>query len=162
MPLASIALLCLVIAVPDGDTLRARCGHAGKAQPVTVRLSAVDAPERAQPYGRRARQALAGLVHRKEVELACVDTDRYGRRVCKVMVAPASAPAGPRTLDAGLSLVSTGMAWWYTGFAWQQSPQERGQYEFAQAEAKAKRAGLWRDARPVPPWRWRQTAPRSD
>ena len=67
------------------------------------------------------------------------------------MVAPASSPRGPRTLDAGLAMVTVGMAWWYRAYSREQTAQERGQYEFSDAEAKAKRAGLWRDAEPVPP-----------
>ncbi len=31
-----------------------------------------------------------------------------------------------------------------------------GRYEFAEQEARAKRAGLWADAAPVPPWDWRK------
>lgn len=31
--------------------------------------------------------------------------------MCKVMVAPASAPDGPLALDAGLAMITVGMAW---------------------------------------------------
>lgn len=37
-------------------------------------------------------------------------------------------------------------------------PQERGQYEFAETEARARGVGLWNDAQPVPPWDWRKGA----
>jgi hypothetical protein len=47
----------------------------------------------------------------KDAQLDCPKTDRYGRSVCKAMVAPASAPRGPKTLDAGLAMVTGGMAW---------------------------------------------------
>lgn len=149
---------CLVVGVSDGDTLKVRCGSAADFRQIKVRLSAIDAPERGQPYGERARQAMSALVYRKDVDLDCIDTDRYGRSVCKVFVAPASAPAGPRTLDAGLAMLTLGMAWWYRHYAWEQTPQERGQHEFAEAEAKARRIGLWRDADPLPPWDWRRSA----
>lgn len=151
---------CLVVGVSDGDTLKVRCGPPAHFRQVKVRLSAIDAPERGQPYGERARQAMATLVHRKDVELDCIGTDRYGRSVCKVLVAPASAPAGPRTLDAGLAMLTLGMAWWYRAYAWEQTPQERGRHEFAEAEARARRIGLWRAADPVPPWDWRRSARR--
>ena len=45
------ALLCFVIGITDGDTIKARCGAPGAYQQVTVRLAAIDAPERRQPYG---------------------------------------------------------------------------------------------------------------
>jgi len=54
--------------------------------------------------------AMSDLVYMNDVDLDCPKTDRYGRSVCKVMVAPASGPRGPRTLDAGLGMVTVGMA----------------------------------------------------
>ncbi len=43
MPLAS--LLCLVVAISDGDTLTVRCGAPGAYQQVKVRIAAIDAPD---------------------------------------------------------------------------------------------------------------------
>ena len=146
---------CLVVGVSDGDTLKARCGPGGSYKAIKVRLNGIDAPERRQPFGERAKRAMSSLVYMREAELDCIDVDRYGRSVCKVMVAPASAPGGPKTLDAGLAMVTLGMAWWYRAYAREQTAQERGQYEFAEAQARANRVGLWRDADPMPPWEWR-------
>lgn len=53
-------------------------------------------------------------------------------------------------------MVTVGMAWWYRSYAKEQSSQERGQYEFAEQEAKARKAGLWRDPEPIAPWAWRK------
>lgn len=147
---------CFVVGVSDGDTVTARCGKPGAYEQVKVRLSGIDAPEKRQPFGERARQTLAGLVFQRWARLDCPKTDRYGRSICSVWVAPASGPNGPQTLDAGLALVTQGMAWWYRAYARDQAPKARGQYEFAEQEASAKRAGLWRDAAPVPPWEWRR------
>lgn len=147
---------CLVVGVSDGDTLTARCGAAGNYEQIKVRFNGIDAPEKHQPFGQRAKVALSDLVYMKDADLDCQKTDRYGRSVCRVMVAPSSAPHGPKTLDAGLAMVSVGMAWWYRAYAREQTPQERGQYEFAETEARAKRAGLWADAEPVAPWDWRK------
>jgi endonuclease YncB( thermonuclease family) len=147
---------CLVVGVSDGDTLRARCGEPGRYEDITVRINGIDAPEKRQPFGERARQAMSDLVYMKEVDLDCQKIDRYGRSVCKLMVVPASAPRGPRTLDAGLAMVTIGMAWWYRAYAREQTAQERGQYEFAEFEARAKRVGLWRDPQPLAPWEWRK------
>jgi len=164
MPIAfSAALFCLVLTVSDGDTLKARCDSARGGEPQrTVRIAGIDAPESRQPYGQRARQALAGLVRDKPVRLLCHDApDRYGRSVCKVMVAPDSCRREPcaRTLDAGLAMVTLGLAWWEPHYAHEQTAQDRGQYEFAQEEARARRAGLWREPQPEPPWQWRRAHP---
>lgn len=147
---------CMIVGVVDGDTVTARCTGPASPEQIRVRLHGIDAPEKRQPFGMRAKQALSGMVFGKPARLDCVDIDRYARRVCKVMVAPASAPGGPKTLDAGLAMVTVGMAWWYRSYGREQSPEERGQYEFAEFEAKARRVGLWRDLKPTPPWSWRK------
>lgn len=121
-----------------------------------MRFQGIDAPERKQPFGNRAREALSDLVYMKEAELRCNKTDRYKRHICSVWIAPGSAPHGPRTLDAGLAMVTAGIAWWYRAYAREQSPQDRGKYEFAEQEAKARKVGLWRDPEPVAPWDWRK------
>lgn len=149
-------LLCLIVGISDGDTLTARCGEPGQYEQVKVRLQGIDAPERKQPFGERARQALAELTFQKAAELRCNKLDRYKRHVCSVWVKPDEAPGPVKTLDAGLAMVTQGMAWWYRSYAREQSPQERGQYEFAEQEAKAHRAGLWRDSEPIAPWEWRK------
>ena len=48
------------------------------------------------------------------------------------------------------------MAWWYRYYAKEPTPEQRGQYEFAEFEAKAKRVGLWQEPEPVSPWEWRR------
>ncbi|RYG57880.1 MAG: thermonuclease family protein [Alphaproteobacteria bacterium] len=153
---ASEPRVCLVVGVSDGDTITARCGSQGAFDQVKVRIGAIDAPEKAQPFGQRSKQAMSGLTFGKEVRLECSKTDRYRRSVCSVWVAPSSAPDGPRTLDAGLAMVSVGMAWWYREYSSEQTAQARGQYEFAEREAQTRRAGLWLDAEPTAPWDWRQ------
>jgi len=52
-------LLCLVLAITDGDTLKVRCGDAGSYEQRTIRLAEVDAPEKGQPYARRSTASLA-------------------------------------------------------------------------------------------------------
>lgn len=38
-------LICLVVAISDGDTLTARCGAPGAYHQVKVRIAAIDAPD---------------------------------------------------------------------------------------------------------------------
>lgn len=99
---------------------------------------------------------MSTLVFGKPASLECHKTDRYGRGVCNVWVAPASAPSGAPTLDAGLAMVTQGMAWWFRAYAGEQTAEARGQYEFAEQEARARRARLWVDREPVAPWEWRK------
>ena len=102
--------LCLVVGISDGDTLTARCGEPGAYEQVKVRLQGIDAPERKQPFGERARKALADLAFQKEAELRCNKIDRYKRHVCSVWVKPDESPGPNKTLDVGLVMVAQGMA----------------------------------------------------
>lgn len=47
--------------------------------------------QKKQPFGEHAKQPMSDLVHMKDIDLDCIKTDRYGRSVCNVMGAPASA-----------------------------------------------------------------------
>ena len=72
-----------VIAISDGDTLTLLTAE---KQQVKVRLGEIDTPESGQPYGARAKMALSDLVFGKQVRVVVQDTDRYGRKVCRVFV----------------------------------------------------------------------------
>jgi endonuclease YncB( thermonuclease family) len=99
------------------------------------------------------------MVFGKEVDVQWNKRDRYQRIVGKVMVQPSGCPTCPKTLDAGLAQLTLGLAWWYQKYAKGQSTEDAGRYEFAEQEARAKRAGLWADADPVPPCDWRRGEP---
>ena len=144
---------CFVVSIHGGDTVTARCGDAASANAWRlVRLQGIVAPKPGQPFAEQARQKMHDMVRLKPADVDCDDSTSHAReRICRVMVTPDSAPNGPRTLDAGLALLTVGLARWQPAQAQRLSPQERGQYEFAEEEARAKRAGLWKDARPARP-----------
>ena len=157
-PAASAALLeGRVVRIADGDTLTVLTD--GQNQ-IKVRLAGIDAPERAQPFGERSRQNLARLVAGRAVEIRWHKRDRYGRVVGQVWVVSPDARcqgAGcPKTLDAGLAQLTVGLAWHYKKYAGEQSEEDRERYSFAEVEARARKAGLWREREPVAPWEWRK------
>jgi endonuclease YncB( thermonuclease family) len=144
-----------VVGVTDGDTITVLDANREQHK---IRLRGIDAPEKAQPFGQRSKQSMSTLVFGKEVDVQWNKHDRYQRIIGKVMVAEPNcrASACPKTLDAGLAQLTVGLAWWYRKYAKEQSPEAAGRYEFAEQEARAKRAGLWADADPIPPWDWRR------
>lgn len=142
-----------VVGVADGDTITVL--DETKTQH-KVRLAGIDAPEKSQPFGQEAKQYMSDLVYGKEVQLEGDKHDRYGRTIAKVWVTPADCPACPKTLDAGMAMLTVGLAWHYRQYQKEQTPEDRERYTFAEIEAKAKRAGLWTDSYPVPPWDWRK------
>ena len=139
MPAA--VLLCLVVAIADGDTLTARCGPPGAYHQLQVRVAAIDAPERRQAFGQRACQQLATLCFRQQARIQPLSQDAYGRAVADVQC---------RGQDAGQAQVRAGMAWVYTAYA-----QGHPQLAPLQRQARGQRLGLWSQPRPVAPWVYR-------
>ncbi len=147
LPLASqaAARTCLVVGISDGDTLTARCGRIGSYEEVRVRITAIDAPEFSQPYGRRSRQALSRLCYLEQALITERDTDRYGRTVADVRC---------DGQDAATWMVAEGWAWVYDFHG--SAARHGGRLDELQRSARTQRAGLWAGARPTPPWKWRQ------
>ena len=124
--------------VIDGDSLEVKYGgwFSFLRRPFAVRLYGIDAPELAQPYGREARDELASLVRRGGIRMDTMATDRYGRTVGLLYA---------RRRDRGpinVAMVRSGMAYWYSRYG----GREMG-FPEAEAEAQAKRRGVWRDGR---------------
>ena len=143
-----------VVAVTDGDTIKVLDGSNTEHK---IRLTGIDAPERGQPYGTVSRDHLASVVAGKEVKVESTKNDRYGRVLGKVWVQPADCTTCGKTLNANHAQVLAGMAWWYRYYAKEQSPEDRGRYESAEAEARARRWGLWADPNPINPYDWRKS-----
>jgi micrococcal nuclease len=129
-----------VVRIKDGDTLVALTPE--KTQ-ITCRLYAIDAPESSQAFGQVSKQSLADLTFRKMVEINIVDTDHYGRSVCKIKRGQ---------IDVNLEQVAKGMAMVYRQYA---KGVNDGVYYQVESQAKAKRLGLWQDSNPVEPWNYR-------
>lgn len=143
--MSAATLLCLVVAITDGDTLKARCGERGAYEQVAVRLAEIDAPERKQPFGQKSRQKLADLCFKTMATLRVTGKDRYGRAIARVEC---------EGIDANLALVRFGLAWAYTKY------QTDPAFTVAEEVARERRVGLWIDLGsanpPVAPWEWRR------
>lgn len=152
-PLQAEELTGTVVGISDGDTFTLLVDNTQ----YRVRLSGIDTPERGQPFGTAARNALSDLIFGREVRVENRKTDRYGRIIGRTWVRPSDCSRCGKTLDVSLALLTMGMAWWYRYYADEQPEEERGQYEFAEHEAKVRGAGLWRDEGAVAPWEWRRS-----
>ena len=88
--LASLLLLSLnslaeelsgkVVGITDGDTLTLLVDQ----NQYKIRLAEIDTPEKGQPWGKYATQALAEKVFKAEIRVQVVDVDRYGRTVGRI------------------------------------------------------------------------------
>jgi len=152
-PASATLLEGRVINVADGDTLTVLDD---RHQSHKVRLAGIDAPERGQPFGGRAKDALTTLTKQQRVSVEGGKTDRYRRRIGIVRVAPTECPACAPSIDVGLALIGTGMAWHYRAYEREQPVAERERYRMAESGARTAQLGLWADAAPTPPWDWRR------
>lgn len=127
-----------VVGVIDGDTITVMLnGHGEK-----VRLHGVDAPEKAQPFGQRAKQFVSDLAFGKDVTVRPMTKDRYGRMVAEVIL--------PDGKSLNQELVRQGMAWWYRQYSTDEALRE------LEEKARADKLGLWSDQSPTPPWEFRK------
>lgn len=133
-----------VVGVSDGDSITVL--DSSKVQH-KVRLAGIDAPERSQPFGQRAKQSLSDLVFSQWVTVETAKKDRYGRAVGKVL---------KDGLDANLEQVIRGLAWHYKAYESEQSAADRATYSAAEAVARGKRIGIWSETHPVAPWEFRK------
>jgi endonuclease YncB( thermonuclease family) len=123
-----------------------------------IRLAGIDAWSAASPFGRRSEERMAELVAGTEVEVDWYKEDRWKRLIGKVWVASPDCREEPcpKTLDAALALITSGLAWHFKKYAHEQTEEDRDRYAFGEEEARARKAGLWRDPEPEPPWEWRR------
>ena len=121
--------------------------HVGKVVKIvhgdTLTLAEIDAPEKGQPFGNKAKQALAGMVFGKQVKVIVVDIDRYGRTVGQIVRVDGN-------LDVNAALVEEGSAWVYRKYA------KRPMLLELEEKARKEGRGLWADTQPIPPWDWRR------
>ena len=157
MRLWLVAAFCSLVGIAQADTLSGRVVAVHDGDTITVldtnrtqhkiRLAGIDAPELKQAFGSRSKQNLSRWIYNRQVIVDWNKHDRYGRMLGVVLA---------DGHDVNLEQVRAGMAWWYRQYAKEQTPDDRQLYERAENEARAAKRGLWVDANPVPPWKWRK------
>jgi micrococcal nuclease len=140
-PLRGTSLTGRVVSIADGDTLTVLVDEHTQYR---IRLWGVDAPEKKQAFGTRAKQYAGDLAFGKTVTVIEHGTDRYGRTIGEVIL--------PDGRNFSQALTAAGLCWWYRRYA----PHD---YELQrlEREAREQKRGLWADNDPTPPWDWRAT-----
>lgn len=129
--------------VADGDTVTIL--DAQKVQH-KIRLGGIDAPEKKQAFGQRSKEALSDCAFGKEVTVDWDKTDRYQRKVWKILVPGA---------ECNFRQLKLGMAWHYKKYAKEQPSTCRTTFAAAEDVARNAKTGLWSYAAPVAPWDFR-------
>jgi endonuclease YncB( thermonuclease family) len=133
-----------VVSVADGDTITVLDATNTQHK---IRLQGIDAPEKAQPFGQKSKQSLSQMVQSKQVTVEYQKKDKYGRTLGKVL---------HNGTDVCLEQIKLGMAWHYKQYASDQPKEDRALYDQTEQDARAKKAGLWIDKAPTPPWEFRR------
>lgn len=126
-----------VVKVVDGDTIQVL----NNGNPVEIRLASVDCPELDQPYGPEARDFTVKKTAGKAIKVWPAGIDPEGRTLAFVFA---------DNVDLNKELLKAGLAWHFKG---QTRNPELARLEF---HARNRKAGLWSEPNPVPPWEWRQ------
>ena len=128
-----------VIGIKDGDTVSILVEGTEK----TVRLAHIDCPEKKQPFGNKAKEAISELCFGKFVTLVGDGTtDRNGRSIAELIL--------PNGVNVNKALVKMGLAWHFKKYSKDDS------YAKLEIAARNKKVGLWKDKNPIAPWNWRK------
>jgi micrococcal nuclease len=134
---SATTLVGRVVKIADGDTLTIVVD----GQQEKIRLSDIDTPERKQPYGTRAKQALSELTFGKTITVLTTTRDRYGRVIGHIKA---------DGVDVNAELVRLGYAWVYRRYS------DDAELIHLEELARSEGLGLWADSNPIPPWEWRR------
>ena len=140
----AVSIVGKVIKVADGDTVTVLDSSHTQHK---IRLSGIDAPEQRQAFGNVSKQSLTKLVAGQSVVVEWEKTDRFGRKVGKVLL---------NGVDCNLLQIQRGLAWHYRAYQSEPSAADRKVYAQAEDTARSTRTGLWRDAAPLAPWDFRK------
>lgn len=132
-----------IVAVSDGDTVTVLDSRLHQHK---IRLAGIDAPEKKQPFGHRAKAALSAMAFNRQVAVQWSKVDRYKRLVGKVLVDGE---------DVNRRMIALGLAWHYKKYSAEQTTVDRDAYSAAEALARSRRVGLWAESSPVAPWDFR-------
>lgn len=138
-PDSASAGLYKVVGIKDGDTIELL----KDGQTEIVRLAEVDCPEKAQAFGKKAKQFTSDLCFGKYVKLhGDSKRDQYKRIVATVII--------DDTINLNSELLKAGYAWHFKRYS------NNNEYALLEETARQQRIGLWADPNPVAPWEWRK------
>jgi endonuclease YncB( thermonuclease family) len=127
-----------IIGIKDGDTYELLTAD---KKVVVLRLAHIDCPEKAQPYGKVAKQYASNLCFGKMAKATITSYDRNKRAIVEINC---------EGKNVNLEMIRGGMAWHFKKYS-------KDIYcANAELEARKYKRGLWQDANPIAPWDWRK------
>lgn len=128
-----------VVKIKDGDTVLVLDRT---KTIITIRLAGVDAPEKKQDFGLKAKQFTIDEVAGKLVTVKIITKDRYGRSVAWVLY---------DKKNLAEELLKFGLAWHYVQY-------DKSKFlQSLEDKAKENKIGLWSLPNPIPPSEYRKS-----
>jgi endonuclease YncB( thermonuclease family) len=128
-----------VIGISDGDTITI-LDDLDKGT-FRIRLDKIDAPEKGQAFGDKAKQHLSSLVFGRQVSVRFKGIDRYGRISGIIYL---------DDTEINLAMVQSGYAWHYSYY------DKTPAYIEAEKQARTEKKGLWENPDPINPYQFRK------
>ena len=128
-----------VVGISDGDTFT---GLNRDNLQLKIRIYGIDAPEKKQAFGNRAKEMLSDLIFGKDVVVDIQSQDGWGRYISYVFTQDGE--------DVSLRMIQEGMAWHFVKY------DATEQYADAEVVARKEKKGLWVDTEPIAPWDFRK------
>lgn len=101
---------------------------------------------------------MSALAYGQHVLVVWHKRDRHRRIVGHVLAAECPRADCRYSVDLGLEQIRAGLAWHYKQYQGEQAPEDRARYAALEAQARTRRAGLWKESEPVAPWDFRHDA----
>ena len=127
-----------VVSVIDGDTVKVLTMQKDLYR---IRLADIDAPEKRQAFGKKAKYFLSDMIASKIIEVKVKSKDRYGRFIGTIYY---------NDININFEMLKNGYAWVYRKYSRDIIALE---YE---KMARYKRLGLWSDPHALEPWKFRK------
>lgn len=127
-----------VVRVKDGDTIVILDS---KNKQHTIRVAAIDCPEKSQPYGKEAKWFVSDEIYRKSVEVDVLKKDRYGRSIANIFYSGK---------NLSVELLKKGYAWHYKKFS------KNRFFQSLEDKSRKNKKGLFKQSNPIEPWEYRR------
>jgi len=127
-----------IVKVADGDTVTLIAENKEK---VRIRLLGIDAPEKGQDYGTKARQYLSDLCYGKYVTVQYAEKDQYDRILGVVYV---------DGMNVNEEMVRQGLAWYYRHFV------DDPRLDSLEQLARTEKRNIWSRKNPISPFEFRK------
>ena len=125
----------VVVKIVDGDTYDILSANNNVFR---IRMNGIDAPEKGQAYGQKAKEYLGKLCMQQTIRIQWYSKDRNGRYIADGYLKDGHS--------LSLEMIKAGYAWHFKKYS------KDSVLDKAEIKARDQKLGLWADVNPEAPW----------